>query len=233
MAGEPLDHRLIMFVGSPGAGKSTLSRWLYQQLVQRGLPAALLPEHEVYQLDAIQAFTAEWNHSHPAGVGTLLDAIRTLCVEWNASNTVWITDQFLPAFHWLQGKYPPESVQAYAEALAQILHPLSSLLVYLEAEVHEAWRRTVDERGQTWSDWMVDLFASRDFPQYPGGPLQDLDDLLRFFEWEQSQSLALLAHWPWKTLIFRATATPLDHLQDALLQQVELNELPDSSHEER
>jgi hypothetical protein len=138
----------------------------------------------------------------------------------DASNAVWITDSFLPAFYWLHGKYPHESVEAYAEALAQILEPLQPVLVYLETEVHEAWRRAVEERGRTWSEWMLDLFKSRDFPRYPGGPIQDLDDLLRFFAWEQNRSLALLARWPGKIRIFRTSATPLDQLQDALLQEL-------------
>lgn len=44
MAGYRIDHQLIMFIGPPGAGKSTLSRWLYEQLVRHHIAASLLTD---------------------------------------------------------------------------------------------------------------------------------------------------------------------------------------------
>lgn len=217
----PLGHRLIMLTGTSGAGKSTLSRWLRAQLGQRTVPAILLPEDEVYRLDVLQPFTEGYDRADPSDIRLLLDDVRSLVSTWHASRSVWITDAFLPAVHWLFGKYPDDHVRAYAEELAAIVAPLHPLLVSVEADVRIAWERAVDQRGQNWSDRMVDIFSRRNLPLYPPGPIRDVDDLLGFFAWVQSQSSALLARWPGETLLFDTTTTPLDAVEETLLRRID------------
>jgi hypothetical protein len=219
-SGSSLDHRLIMFVGTPGAGKSTLSQWLWQQFTGRGVPATLLAEVAVYPLPALQPFSKVYQRSDPDDIGLLLDGVRSLCAEWDASGSVWISDQFLPAFHWLVDRYAPDHVQSYAEELLSITAPLHPLLVSLEADVRRAWQRAVADRGQEWSDWMVEVFSGRDHPLYPGEPIRDLDTLLRFFEWGGSQSRSLFARWPVERVSLNTEKTALDGAKEILLQHV-------------
>jgi adenylate kinase family enzyme len=231
MTGAGCNYRLIMFIGPPGAGKSILSRWLQEHLVHHGVLTTLLTEEEVYQLDALQAFAHEWNRTDPGAIRTLLDAIRLLCAGWHVSGTVWITDQFLPAFHWLWDKYPPEHVQAYLDALAPILAPFHPLLISLEADVHVAWHRAVAERGQSWSDWMVEVFKGRALPQNPDGPPQNVHDLLQYFVEGQRRSRALLARLPVDNLVLDTTTAPADQLKAALLQRIGVVPAPRSTGE--
>lgn len=224
MTEADVPYRLIMFIGPSGAGKSTLSRWLHDHLVRHSVPATLLTEEAVYGLSALQSFTEEWNRTAPGAIRTLLDAVGALCTEWSTSRKVWITDTFLPAIHWLVGKYPPEQIRSYLDSLAAILAPLHPLLVSLEADVHVAWQRAVADRGPGWSDWMLDLFTSRDFLQDPYGPIQDLDDLLWRLARVQDQSRSLLAHWRVRTLVLDTTTADLDQLKVALLQEIGLDD---------
>ena len=219
MAEQLHTHRLIMFVGTPGAGKSTLSRWLWRQLVAGGVSATLLPEEEAYPLEALQPFSKAFPRADSADIPLLLDGVRALCSAWDSSGSAWITDQFLPAFHWLFGIYPPDTVRAYAEELLSIIAPLYPLLVSLEADGRNAWQRAVAERGQEWSDWMVDIFSRRNLPLYPGEPIRDLDTLLQFLTWIDSQCRTLVARWPIDTVNLDTERTPLDRVTEILLQR--------------
>jgi hypothetical protein len=210
-------YGLFMFVGTPGAGKSTLSRWLWEHLTDQGVPARLLPEEEVYGLQALQPFAAVSSRADPADISLLLDAVRSLCREWRASGSAWITDQFLPAFHWLFATYPSEHVRAYAEDLVPVLTPLHPLVIHLEADQHTAWERAVADRGQEWSDWMVEVFSRRTIPLYPGEPIRDLGSLLRLFAWGQSQSRSLLADWPVECVSLKTDRMPLGQAKETLL----------------
>jgi hypothetical protein len=213
-------HRLVMFHGPCGAGKTTLARRLWEELRGAGIASTLLPEEEIYELDALQPYSHVYERADPEDLRLLLESVRTDCDAWHASGSVWLTDTYPPAFRWLVCKYPPDRIRAYAEGLLPVLAPLNPIVVSLEADARAAWDRAVADRGQEWSDWMVEIFSKRNMPLNPRGPIHDLESLLQSFEWEQRQCRDLIARWPVQTLVIDTEHTSLDQALESLLRRV-------------
>src|SRR5262245_9481043 len=58
-------YRLIMLVGSsPGAGKSTLSEFLYEQLTCHAIPAQWMYEDDILYIPAFAQFIKEFQSGH-------------------------------------------------------------------------------------------------------------------------------------------------------------------------
>lgn len=224
--GEAQIHRLVMFTGPCGAGKTTLGRRLWEELSRRGIAATPLPEEEIYELEALQPYSHVYERADPDDLRMLLDSVRSVCDAWHASGSVWITDTYPPAFRWLVAKYPPDRIQAYAEELLPVLAPLNPILVSLEADVRSTWTRAVADRGQEWSEWMVEIFSKHTMPVYPGKPVHDLETLLQSFEWNQRRCRDLLARWPVQTLVLDTEHMSLDGALESLLQRVASGRAP-------
>ena len=221
-----IDSRLIMFLGCPGAGKSTLSERLCGELIARGVPAHWLSEEAMNRLEVVKQFAGRWYSDDPDGPDAFLDMVRSVAADWSKSQTVWITDAFLPAFHWLYGKYPLERLEEVVAGEALILAPLRPLLVYLDADVRTAWARAVAQRGAEWADFMVRTFAGFSYPYSTDGPPRDEEDVVRFLERSAVDWHAALARWPGETVILDTTEAPIDQLEGAILRHLGLAELP-------
>jgi hypothetical protein len=108
-----------------------------------------------------------------------------------------------------------------------MLRPLDPLVVYLDADVPAAFARAVAARGTAWGETIDRVIMARKKPYYPGGPLRDHDDVLRFQTWVNDQVRRLLAEWPGEVLTLDTTRMPLHEAQDTLLRRFGLETIPD------
>ena len=211
-------HQVIMVSGaSPGAGKSTLSAMLAHDLTQHGIPTNWLSEDDLLELELFARFDQELGNNDLHAIDSLFKGARTLFANDDGTGRMWITDALLPGFFWLLGRYPIERVAAFGDALARLLRPLQPIIVYLAGDVAELFGRAISKRGLLWGERMIAAFQRWDLPYYPEMPLRDLDDVVRFLEWLNRHTLALLAAWPGETLILDTTHTPVPELKERLL----------------
>jgi hypothetical protein len=217
-----------MFSGSAsGAGKSRLSAALARDLESRSRPVHLLSEDDLLAMDGFARFERLLGPTDPethradqallAAAGALVD--ETLAVSRHAgvgAPHVLVTDALLPGFFWLFGRYDAARVRAVAGQLARVLAPLFPLLVYLRGDPAALVARAAVLRGADWPARMATWVSRWNVPHYPGAPLRTLDDVLGFWSWLDTVTLALLADWPVDALVLDALE-PFASLRDALL----------------
>jgi len=94
-------RRLIMFVGSsPGAGKSTLSEFLYEQLTCHAIPTQWIYEDDVLYLPSFAQFIKEFQSGHTDTIDALLAATAAFVDDALDRNTLVITDSIFPCVNW-------------------------------------------------------------------------------------------------------------------------------------
>jgi hypothetical protein len=150
-------HKLIIFEGIMGSGKSTSTRWLGQQLTARGIEAQIQTErqfpHPLRGTDAAGDWFKPW-----------LDMTAEQLAQRRL--TLWseFVDKALPSptVHVIDGQLfhgdvtnlflmemPPEAIEDNVRAMADLIRPLNPLIVYyFQDDIDHAMRRTAEERGE-------------------------------------------------------------------------------------
>ena len=223
---HPPRHTLILFAGSsPGAGKSTLSALVAQQLVATGVDARWLDEEEMS--DLLDSFVPELVERWPAP-DPLLRAAEAF-VEWCApSDTTYVADSVLPWYVFLYGRRPHEEIEAWSLRLGEVLRPLQPLVVYLRVDPATALARAVEQRGSRWIENIIGWVNTWPLPyaERLPRPFRTLDDLAALFRRADELALALLPRWPAETLILDATDMPPPLLLGTVLHHIGLVEQP-------
>src|SRR5215208_6237401 len=157
-----------MLTGSSlGAGKTTLSALLYQQLMAHGVNAIWLAEEN---LDAqLAQFVPKW-HQNTVQPDTFLGACRALLDQYRTIDAVIITDSGLPGYIDFFGRFPKATLEAWNQALYQTLQPRDPLLVYLASDVPTAFARATAQRGQQWMENIRNYLNSWQLPFYSSTP---------------------------------------------------------------
>lgn len=224
-----MHHRLIMVTGSgPGAGKSTLSAFLYRQLLLRGIPAEWLYEEDLLRSQQLAPYRSAWRHGDPAAMPALLDAARTLFLDHPQHGSVRVTDGLFPCFYWLLVKYRRAEVEAYGRELAGMLQPLRPLVVHLDADIRAAFARAVASRGEAFGRDFTRVAAGWTLPYYPGPSVQTPEDYLALTEWLGAHTRELLRGWPSETLILNTTELSLVATRRRLLDALGLTEVAEA-----
>src|SRR5215213_6967385 len=123
-----MQHRLIIFTGSsPGAGKSTLSRQLFEQVTAHNIAAHWLHEDDI--AETLGRFAPAINNGEPTAE-MLLQASSALVEAWGTQKKMWIIDSYLPGFYYLYGRYPDSDIEVFSKNLHSILSPLQPLVIY-------------------------------------------------------------------------------------------------------
>ena len=212
-----MQHRLIMFAGSsPGAGKSTLSNLIFQQLTVQNLPVHWFYEEDLGHLPAFARFLHDLPLSHPE-IELFLDAVAAFVPTCVALDKIIITDSFLPGHHFFFGSYPRLTLETFNRQVYQLLQPLQPLLVYLRSDISLAYARAIRQRGVVWQERMLRRMNTWQLPLYPHTPFRNLHDVMTFDQQIDEMVLALLAQWPGHILHLDTTTTPIEQVQAAIL----------------
>jgi hypothetical protein len=217
-----MQHKLIMLAGSaPGAGKSTLSEFLFDQLTRHAIPTRWIYEEDILHLDVFAPVVQFFLHGQGDGIEALLGATSRFVQVAIAANEVVITDSIFPAYTWLfAAGYPRAQIGEFSAQLAQLLAPLQPLTIYLNSDVATSLKRAVAQRGTAWLDDLIAAMQTYTYCQTH--PARDIDDVIAFFESVTQLSRELFADWPHPTLALDTIATPLDQVAAALLQHFDM-----------
>jgi hypothetical protein len=219
-------YGLVMVTGSSlGAGKTTLSALLYQQLTAHGLNATWLDEENLQAQLAQFVPSGHMNTIQPdefvAACGGLLD-------HYGTANAVIITDSGLPGYIDFFGRFPTTTLYAFNQALYQALRPRSPLLIYLTSDVPTAFARATAQRGQQWVENIRNFLNSWQLPYYSSTPrpFATADDLIAYFAALDQLARDLVAQWPGPTRILNTTKAAPAELLASILAEFGLAVLP-------
>ena len=198
-------HKLIMVTGSgPGAGKSTMTEFLAEQLTAQGVPVRCLREDDAAHLDAFAPMRESFRKGFPDAVDALLAASGNLVRESAATPRVHLVDALLPGYHYLFGLYPALRIASYNLDLYKALCSMRPMIVYLKSDIESAFRRAVEERGPEW----LGAFLKRINGHYQTGqhmrtwlPLSRIGDVVSFFEEMDQLMLRMVGEWAGRSLV--------------------------------
>ena len=175
-----MQHKLIMLAGSsPGAGKSTLSEFLFDQFTRHAIPARWIYEEDILHLDAFEPVVRFFQRGQGDGIEALLDATDRFVRGALAAPEVVITDSIFPAYTWLfAAGYPRAQIADFSAQLARLLAPLQPLTIYLNSDVATSLTRAVVQRGTAWLDELIATMQTYTYCQTH--PVRDIDGVIAF-----------------------------------------------------
>lgn len=220
-----LRHKLIIFYGSsPGAGKSTLSSYLCEQLRLHGISVRWIYEEDVLHLEVFQESVQDIQCGNHKLIDSLLDASMRFVEAQLKRDGIVITDSIFPCFDWLiaTGFYSYEQIEAFGKRLEHVLRPLNPFLIYLDIDQQLALSRAVEQRGQKWLD--DTLVRVNRYGCHQETPLQSVEDVASYFKMAGDQSMKWLMEWKSDHLILDATNPSISELKAKVLERFALEE---------
>lgn len=218
-----MEHQLILFYGSsPGAGKSTLSSRLNQQLTQHNLPVQWIYEDDVLCLDFFQPVVeCVQGGGGPELVEACLVATERLVDAYVGTDTIVIADSILPYYDWLlAANIDNEIIGEFSHRLWLLLQPMNPLIIYLQADVEKALKRAVAYRGEAWLERSIVFMNSWGSNQ--AQPLHNLDDVIAYGQQTDRTKQQLLSQWAGDILRLDSVAQPLEVCVETLLLYLDL-----------
>jgi tRNA uridine 5-carbamoylmethylation protein Kti12 len=209
-------HKLIMVTGSgPGAGKSTMTEFLAEQLAAQGVPVRCLREDDVAHLDAFAPLHESFRQGAPDAADALLAASGNLVRE-SAAPRVHLVDALLPGYHYLFGLYPAWRIASYNLDLYKALCSMRPMIVYLKSDIDSAFRRAVKERGQEWlGEFLKRINGHYQTAQHmrTSLPLSSIGDVVSFFEEMDQLMLRMVGEWAGKSLVVETQGRTVDQVK--------------------
>ncbi len=222
-----------MVTGSgPGAGKSTMTEFLAEQLTAQGVPVRCIREDDAAHLDAFAPVRESFRRGSPDAVHALLAAAGNLVQESARLPGVHLVDALLPGYHYLFGLYPASRVAAYNVDLYKALRSMRPMIVYLKSDVDSAFRRAVEERGGEW----LGEFSERISGHYQTAqhmrtslPLSGIGDVMSFFEEMDQLMLRMVGEWGGRSLVVETRGRTADEVKMMLMRAVLVDEAAQST----
>lgn len=208
--------RLLFFEGPPGAGKSSLSQFIAQQLKLAGVPVTWLEEHTLN--DTIFApFLEALAEPATDAIPALLTCWRHLLAEVQATTAIYVLDgaffhstlKLLFAYN-----YVDHQIADYLATLYDLLAPLHPPLIHLTGDVAAIMRAIIAERGERWAALVAAGIAT--YPCLQGQALAEPERLIRFFVDSQQQLATVAAHYPFAYYRLDTTTRQWPRLQQEL-----------------
>src|SRR5262245_36422801 len=162
-----MQHKLIMLAGSgPGAGKSTLSEFLFDQFTRCAIPTCWIYEEDILHLDAFAPVVKAFQQGEGDAIEAVLAATRRFVQDAIHADVVVVTDSIFPAYTWLfAAGYPQARIADFSTQLAQLLAPLQPLTIYLNSDVPTSLKRAVAQRGEQWLDDLITTMQTHTYCQ--------------------------------------------------------------------
>ncbi len=149
-----LTHHLILVYGAgSGFGKSSLSKAICERLLERGLQAHFIEEHETLNIPEFQDYV---NQVH-AGQGNNINVLTQCCEAYLQQlqlqlPEIPVFDSILPCWDWLySANCTPEAVTHFSKQLYAQLTPFKPLLIIIEGDAKLAFARAVASREPSWA----------------------------------------------------------------------------------
>jgi hypothetical protein len=219
-----------MFTGSgPGAGKSSLSRFLAEQLTLHGIETEWLYEEDVFTFEPIYRFGEQTFTGDLRAADSFLEGARLITEAWRGTSAVRITDSYLPGFYWLLHLYPKSQVEELMADIWTRIQTFQPLLVYCHADVRVAHRRAVAQRGERWGVDITRGISGIVKPRYPGPPTKDQEDVFAFLTWLDQSCREMVEKWPGDVMVLETTSNSLAAVQTQLLDRLNIQRLQSPS----
>ena len=217
-----MDHKLIMVAGStPGAGKSTLSSFLAEQLRLNGVKTLWLYEEAILTLPAFSQFITEILSQQPSFIQSLLSATKEFVNERHELEELLVTDSIFPCFNWLNSQgCSYEVMEDFSRQLQPILDELNPLIIYLTCDAAQAWKRALGFRGIQYEADTLEYMKT--WPYYKDKEVTGLETILDYFQQNNELNLQLLADWPNDRLVLNTTSQTLDECKTLILEKLGL-----------
>lgn len=214
-----MKHQFIFFYGSsPGAGKSTLSSRLNQQLSQHNLPVHWIYEDDVLHLEHfIPVVECVQGRSELDLLAACMVATESLVTAYINMDTTVVADSILPYTDWLLAAGIDDlSIAEFSQQLWQLLEPMNPLLIYLQADIATALKRAVDYRGQAWLERSIPNMNTWGANQ--AQPLRDLADVIAYSERMHKKKVELFSEWKGEILWLDSASHSLEFCVTTMLE---------------
>lgn len=222
----PIDHRhagkglsvdrLLFFEGPPGAGKSSLSQFVAQQLQLASVPVTWLEEHTLN--DTIFApFLEALAEPATEAIPVLLTCWQRFLAEVQATTAIYVLDgaffhstlKLLFAYN-----YVDRQIADYLATLYELLAPLHPPLIHLTGDVAAIMRTIIAERGERWATLVAAGVVT--YPCRQGQSMAAPEQLIGFFVDSQRQLATVAAHYPFAYYRLDTTARQWPQYQQEL-----------------
>jgi thymidylate kinase len=202
-----------MFYGvCPGAGKTTLSAWLNQRLVDNGCDVIWIEEHDVLHLEVFGEVVRAFTEGTSDYVTPLLRAAQKLVALHANDQSIIITDSIFPSITWLfAAGLGRHEIQSFSDQIADNLSALNPLVIFLNGDVRELLKRAIQQRGDEWLKGLVTTINSYNYA--PIRPVVGMEEIAVFFEALQQLQIGILSAWKHSVLRLEVTTSSLRDLQ--------------------
>ena len=162
---EPMPHRLVIVEGIMGSGKSTTIRFIATSLEEAKRRAQPIQEmttpHPIRATDELAHWFQPWLDVTPVDLAerslskwrSFVDSVRTVDTVPVLDGQLFhgdLTNLFL-----MDAGFP--TIAEYNRAVAEVIQPLSPLLIYFyQEDVERAIRAIAAQRGEAWVKYQVD-----------------------------------------------------------------------------
>jgi hypothetical protein len=209
-------QRIYFFEGPPGAGKSSLSQWVAQQLTAAGSPVIWLEEHTLNDT-IFNGFIAALEADQTAAISVLLADWQRFLDGVGAGDAIYCLDgafyhstlKLLYAYN-----YHAAQIADYLAALYELLTPFAPPLIHLTGDVPTILRTIIAERGERWGTIVAAGVAA--YPCLQGQASPDAATLVRFFAESERYFDAVAAAYPFANYRCYTTARNWARVQQDL-----------------
>ncbi len=185
-----------MIEGLPGAGKSSTTVYLGEQLLQHGISCEwFLEEDEEHPIDCTGFALKDLSKKLiPLWQSFLQDIVTSQTITIMESRLWQNTSLFM-----YMAEYPVEEIIELQDRVNRSLSPASPILIYLyQSDVKEALGRLYELRDDGWMNWALEMTSRYSWFRSRG--MNDFSGWLEFFgEWVEVAE-ELYSSWPYKKL---------------------------------
>lgn len=214
---------MIIFEGSPGAGKSSLSQYLAHRLRDGGRDPVWVEEHELNEEWFDRFFEALDSEAGDA-VAAGLECWRDLLAQVDADERTYLVDGAY--FHTgvkslLAHNCSAAQIDSYLDDLHRLLAPYQPVIVHLVGDVRAIMQHAIAERGPQWAAGIAEQIA--DYP-CQAGKERSVAAMIDFFVTSQAELHRLAARYPFECWTIDTTARDWPGYQQSLAQRLDLSQ---------
>jgi hypothetical protein len=221
-----MDTRLITVEGLYGAGKSTITQHLAQQLDLNQKPVQWVDEYH-FLVPFFADFFLAFQHG-PDGLESLFrTAWRNVKAMLDQSDCTFVIDGAFftnSFFRLLASGLAPSAILGCADGLWEMLAPFRPRIFYLARDIDRALAAVCATRGSNWTSFIIE--HTNHYPYQQARQRQGLEGVAAFFREAEACFLSLIPRLTFSTYIVNTTAAEWDQYQREIVTALGLTPLP-------